>query len=379
VNPEILFCSDFAFGYHNPEAETKMAHFAARGYDVHYVEHLGIRNPRLRPRHLARARALVGSRGGEEAAPFDVVSPRLLLPRRAPLVDRVNGGWLVRQLLSRVEDPGRTILWIRFPTPELVPVVEAADWRLVVYELVDDHAGAPGWPARLRRLMGSVEQRILDRTSVVFAWSEPIRDRLATLHPNVVLAPPAVDLEAFASAAASGSAAGRVACYTGSFDARLDAELTASVAERLPDWSFVLAGGLTHTLKDRLLALPNIRSLGVLPIQEVPGVLAGADVCLMPYRQDTFTETLFPIKLIEYLAAGKPVVSTPLRASRDYADVVALVPGAPEFADALVAAARADSPELRERRMQRARPFSWEARIDQMEGAIEAALRGTRP
>lgn len=85
---EILFYSDFPFGFHNTEAEEKMARFASRGWRVVYVEQLGIRNPR--PRHLLRALRARRSPRVAQAVPFQVVSLKLLPPRRAPLVDGVN-------------------------------------------------------------------------------------------------------------------------------------------------------------------------------------------------------------------------------------------------------------------------------------------------
>jgi glycosyltransferase involved in cell wall biosynthesis len=164
-----------------------------------------------------------------------------------------------------------------------------------------------------------------------------------------------------------------VACYVGHFDKRLDGELMIGVTERLPGWTFVLAGRVSHRLGPRLVRLPNVVSLGTLPLADVPAVIAGANACLMPYRADGWADTLFPLKLIEYLAAGKPVVSTPIRAAREFADVVTLASDQAEFAEALEAAVATDSPDARRRRIERVDGFSWERRIDQMQNAIEAA------
>jgi glycosyltransferase involved in cell wall biosynthesis len=370
---EILFYSDFPLGYHNREPEEKMARFARRGYRVKYVEQLGISDPR--PHHVARLARLVLRRqadGREE--PFEVVSPKLLPPRRAPLVRSLNRRWLTRQLLSRLEDPSEAIFWVRYPTPELLDVIEAATPRLVVYDAADEHVRSPGLPARLRRLVELSELRLLARAGVVFASSEAIHERLSVHHGNVVLAPAAaVDLELFAQAAGK-PARDRTAVYAGSIDFRFDADLVAAAAERLREWSFVLAGPVLGTRPQSLAGLPNVRLLGSLPAGEIPGVLAGGSVCIMPYRQAAFSHTLFPVKLVEYLAAGRPVVSTPLRALREFSDVVTLASGAQAFADGIEAAAGEDSPEARERRIARARPFAWETRIDELEGAIQAAL-----
>ncbi|MGH3042379.1 MAG: hypothetical protein ACRDNG_11700, partial [Gaiellaceae bacterium] len=172
---DILFYSDFPYGFHNTEAEEKMGRFGARGWRVVYVERLGIRNPK--PRQALRA--LSRAKGPARPAPFEVVSPKLLPPRRAPFVGAANRRWLARQLLGHVRDPRATVLWVRFPTPELVPLVVGEPWRAVVYEVVDDHAAGPGMTDRLARVFREAEERVLARADVVFAWSEPLRGELA--------------------------------------------------------------------------------------------------------------------------------------------------------------------------------------------------------
>jgi UDP-galactopyranose mutase len=375
---EILFYSDFPFGFHNPEAEEKMARFARRGYRVTYVEQLGIRNPGVR--HLSRLLASLRprSRNAGRGAPFEVVSPKLLWPRRAPILDRLNRTWLARQLLAHVNDPSRTILWIRCATPELLELVEHIVWHAVVYELVDEHSQVSGLSPRLHRIRAATEERILARADVVFAWAEPIRDRLALMHENVVLAPPAVDVAAFADGTTGATRAARTAYYTGSFDDRLDAGLMLAAAQQLPDWTFVFAGRMTHLLSQQLVSLTNVRALGPVPLDDVPGLLAQAAVCVMPYRQDAWGQTLFPIKLVEYLAAGKPVVSTPIAAAVDFADVISLAGDPTAFAQAIVAAAEQDSADARGQRLERVRPFSWDLRIDQLERAVAEAADGRR-
>jgi UDP-galactopyranose mutase len=374
VSRAILFYSDFPFGYHNREAEEKMARFAARGYRVHYVEQLGIRNPR--PRHLVRfiRKLKPGGRSRRAAAPFHVIAPKLLPPRRVPIVDAFNRHWLARQLLRHLDVPSETIFWVRYPTPELVPLVESARWRLVVYECVDDHERSPGMTPRLAAAFRAAENRVLQAARLVFVSSEAMYERLATRHPNVVLAPHAVDLDAFAAYSAPPN--GRhVATYVGALDFRFDSGLLARVAEQLPDWTFMIAGPARDGADRPLAHLGNVRLLGRVDPSKIPAVLGEASVCLMPYRRGAFADTLFPIKLVEYLAAGKPIVSTSIRTSREFEDVVTLADDAVAFAHAIETSVGADSAGARRVRVERARPFSWDRRIDAMEEAIEAAIR----
>lgn len=368
---DILFYSDFPLGFHNREAEEKMARFAARGWRVVYVEQLGIRNPR--PRHVLRAlRAARELPRTARAVPFEVVSPKLLPPRRAPLVDAVNRRWLERQLLAHVRDPRETVLWLRFPTPELVPLLTRKPWSAVVYEAVDDHAHGPGMTDRLRSSFRAAEERVLARTDVVFAWSEPIRARLAALHPNVHLATAAVDVDELARVAEHPGAE-RTAVFAGALGFRFDETLAADVARRLPDWTFLFAGPVDPEAGQALAELSNVILSGPFEGAELPGLLARGRVALIPYRRNAFADTLVPVKLLEYLAAGRPVVSTPLGAAADFEEAVAFAEGAEAFAEAVRAAGRDELPEARGARLAAARPYAWDRRIDEMEAAIEAA------
>lgn len=363
---DILFYSDFPFGFHNREAEEKMARFAARGWRVVYVEQLGIRNPR--PRHVLRALSRAPKPVAE--APFEVVSPRLLPPRRAPLVDSANRRWLARQLLAHVGEERETVLWLRFPTPELVPLVSARPWKAVVYEAVDDHAHGPGMADRLRAAFRAAEERVLARADVVFAWSEPIRARLAALHPNVRLATAAVDVERLAPVAEQPGPE-RTAVFAGALGFRFDETLAAEVARRLPDWTFLLAGPVDPAAKRTLGGLANVVLPGPYATGELPGLLGRGRVALVPYRRNAFADTLVPVKLFEYLAAGRPVVSTPLGAAGELEGVVAFADGAQAFAEAVRAAGQDEPGEARRARVAAVRPYSWERRIDEMEAAIE--------
>jgi glycosyltransferase involved in cell wall biosynthesis len=249
-----------------------------------------------------------------------------------------------------------------------------ANPALVIYEVVDDHAWSPGMNNRLRRAFRDSENRVLSTADVVFAWSEPIRDRLARRHPNVLLAPAAVDVESLAAAGDRDPESPPLAVYVGSANFRFDAELLAEVARRLQGWRFALAGPVDGSVARRLEPLRNVYLEGRVAPSMVPGLLGRAAVCLVPYCRDKFSDSLFPIKLVEYLAAGRPVVATPIRAAGQFAELVSIGETAAEFAAAIERAAREDSDAARRQRLSRARSFSWDRRIDEMEQAIEAAL-----
>lgn len=378
---EILFCSDFPLGYHNPEAEERAAHLAKRGHHVVYVAMFGIRDPR--PRHLARAVRDLRARGeGASGAPRGVefVSPKLLPPRWAPGVRAVNRRWLTHQLIPRLRNPSEAIVWIRFPSPELLAVVDACDPRLVVYELVDDHWRSMTSPLH-RRLYEHAERTLLDRAGLVLANSEPIRDRLDALRPGTLLfEAAAVDLARFEAAADSVvSPEPRSALYLGGVDRRVDAELLAGTARLLSDWRVIVAGPVEPAQLAVLRGVPNIELPGRVPPADAPQLMGSAAVCLMPYAKDDFSRTIFPVKLIHYLAVGRPVAAVPIEAIAEFGDVIEFGEGIQGFADAVLRAAAADDEDARTRRRERVAAFSWENRLRTLEAHLEAAMRTRSP
>ena len=129
--------------------------------------------------------------------------------------------------------------------------------------------------------------------------------------------------------------------------------------------------GLGDPLTDTsaLEAVPNVHLLGGRRYAELPAVLRGADAAIIPYAINPLTASIFPMKVYEYLAAGLPVVVTPLP-SLEGEEAVVVAADAAGFAAALDAELAADSPEARRARSERARAHSWEARLEEIGAAL---------
>ena len=112
--------------------------------------------------------------------------------------------------------------------------------------------------------------------------------------------------------------------------------------------------------------------LGFRPYEQLPSVLRGADAAIVPYLLDGEMRSVFPMKIYEYLAAGRPVVSTPLDTLVDVPDVIK-ASDAEQFAARLQDALERDTPEERRARSTRAQAHSWESRLDQIAAALESA------
>ena len=164
--------------------------------------------------------------------------------------------------------------------------------------------------------------------------------------------------------------------YTGTVHPeRVDVALVAALAERFPQGSIVLVGPdlLDDADHRRLACHKNVHLVGAVPYREIPDWMRAFDVCIVPHLVTTFTESLNPIKLWEYLAAGKPIVSTPVAGFRDYPGLVRLADDADGFARE-VNAALAEGGALVEARRAEARKHAWSGRVEQIELVIESCL-----
>jgi|SRR5581483_3282827 len=146
-------------------------------------------------------------------------------------------------------------------------------------------------------------------------------------------------------------------------------DLLVSLARTRPDWSFALVGpigaGDPSTDVSALSGLSNVHLLGARPYEGLPAVLRAADAAIIPYAVNDLTTSVFPMKVYEYLAAGLPVVATPLPSLRGV-DGIAVADGAEAMAARLAELMAGDTAERRRERSRLASGHSWEARLEEM-------------
>ncbi len=355
----------------------------AREHRVLFVESLGLRQPQLAGRDLTRiARRLRRGLAPPRAADgLHVLSPLVLPLHRHATARALNGRLLraqVRRAARRLGMMSRPILWAYVPQAEAL--IEALDPELVVYHCVDDIAAQEGIDTASFR---AAERRFAARADLVLASAPALAARMRELSGSVLYAPNVADTELFARALDPGQSDPAVAAlprprivFTGAIVAKkLDVPLLAALARARPAWSFALVGpiGLGDPGTDvaALEEVPNIHLLGTRTYAQLPDVLRAADAGLIPYARNTLTESIFPMKVYEYLAAGLPVVATPLPALSDVAEI-ATASDAEGIARLLEEAIAADGPERRAERSRAAAAHSWERRLEEIAAAIEA-------
>jgi glycosyltransferase involved in cell wall biosynthesis len=209
---------------------------------------------------------------------------------------------------------GPLIAW--YYTPMMLPFSRHLDADVAVFDAMDELSKFKFAPAHLLML----EQELIDRSDIVFTGGSSLYEAKKDRHHNVHCFPSSVDRVHFLKARSRQFEPGdqedlprpRLGFY-GVFDERFDTELLAEVAAMRPDWSFVMIGPIAKISADDLPKRPNIHYLGGKTYDQLPAYLSGWDVALMPFAMNESTQFISPTKTPEYLAGGKPVVSTPIR------------------------------------------------------------------
>jgi UDP-galactopyranose mutase len=224
---------------------------------------------------------------------------------------------LQRELLeSFLAEQGvrRPLLW--YYTPMALPFSRKIEPEAVVYDCMDELAAFKGAPPALRLLEGE----LFRRADVVFTGGHSLYQEKRRQHSNVHPFPSGVDAAHFRRARVpqpdpvdQAAIVGPRAGFFGVVDERLDIGLLRELSRRLPHWHFVIVGPVVKIEPSSLPQARNIHYLGPKPYEELPAYLSGWNVALLPFARNEATRFISPTKTPEYLAAGRPVVSTSIR------------------------------------------------------------------
>lgn len=314
--------------------------------------------------------------------PMGQVKPRALFE---PLY-RLNQLTLRQGLRRATRRLGMTrpILWISFDVLTSEGAIGALDERLLVYHCTDEITALPG----ISPHAGRIERRLLARADLTFTSSPALHAGKAPLARACVLVPNGVDFELFNQAVHPQTPVPEDVArlpkpligFFGNLEERFDAELWRWLAEARPEWSFVAIGPIAPSRQAEIasIRLPNCHFLGLRPRSELPGYLKAFDVATIPFVYSEQTRHIYPLKANEYLAAGKPVVMTDFA---PLADLEGMAVAASDRYAFLAALDQAVLPSVRDTvaRIQRAQAHSWQARSQQMEAELLAALAKKAP
>ena len=285
--------------------------------------------------------------------------------------------WTIRRLLAW--RGGVDVVYISHPMH--APILdECRDDVLTVFDWTDDFACFASLPTGEREALAGATARILHRVDLVLAVSRRLHERARAVHPHVERLPNATDLRCEAADASSDPFPGiprpRLG-YVGQLANRIDYPLLHALAEADARWSLVLVGPVwpgDRAAADALARRPNVHLVGPREHADLSRVLSHLDVGLLPHTVDALTETMDPIKLYDYLASGRPVVSTPVAGTERFADAIHVAASTAEFL-AAVRRGLARPDEHRERRLAHAAANSWDMRAAELLDHLRAAWR----
>lgn len=301
-----------------------------------------------------------------------------LLPDSIPAGRKFNEFMARRHIRRKAKDLGikDPILWLN-PYSALHMAGKLGE-RAVIYDITDDWPSAPSFSEKERKWILAQDRALCARADLVIVCSEALEASRRALCRQLLLLPNGVECEHYEKVA-EGAKTSRwqapVLGYTGTIHGdRFDVELLAGVAEAFPHGSIVLVGPdhLRPAEKERLAAFRNVHVTGPAPYAKIPEIMSHFDICIVPHVETAFTNSLNPLKLWEYLAAGKPIVSTNVAGFRDYPGLCRIATGIDAFVQACRTALEENGAHTAERKAE-ARKHSWEQRVDVLLNTLRSA------
>ncbi len=306
--------------------------------------------------------------------------------------------WIDRAFRGYIARAWRELGWPRpvtwFYAPDGGDLLGAFDERLSVYHCVDDYQAIERYN-HYRRVAVYNEQKeeryLVGAVDLMIVTAPALVERWRGVNPHLTLLPNVADTALFSQALAPGPDHPKLAgvprprvVFIGALDRyKVDFDLLGAVARMLPDVQFICIGPVGSADSTTGVDMPqssNLRYLGPLPHEEIPIALRYASAGIIPYRINDYTTSVSPLKLYEYLAAGSPVVTTPLPALLAQPEDGALVaePDPAAFAARLVEAISYDT-VARRRISQRASAHSWERRMEELKSLLLGQLARREP
>jgi glycosyltransferase involved in cell wall biosynthesis len=368
------------------ENRTSSHHIAKRlagKVNLLYVDSPGMRAPSGSKRDLRR----IWSKLTQALRPPTRVEPGLWhctvpqLPwRKLPFVATLNrwfGAWAVRRAM-RIAGIDTPILWFLVPHPSFM--LDSIRHRLAIYYCIDDYAAHPGVDVEHIK---ACDHHLTQHADHVFVAPPALVERKRAVNPATSFSPHGVDVDLFARAQQAqtvvpprAAALGQpVIGYFGLIAPWTNVELIAFLARERPQWQFLLVGHASTNV-DELARLRNVTMVGPQPYETLPAWAKAFDVAIIPYRMNQQVANANPLKLREYLATGKPVVSVPTREVEQFGELlhVALEPA--DYLAAVEAALADKDPARREARMASVSAMSWDHRVEQTWQVVQGLMAG---
>jgi len=368
-----------------------MSTLAAQGNTVLFIDNTGVRRPSWQdiPRLVQRIKNWrAGVKGvRKERDNLFVYSPLVLPFPYSRLARVLNRVLILRVIKGWMRSVGfyNPIVWTFLPTGLAIDIIRGVNPKLTIYYCIDNFEASSAGARRVRK----TEEQLLRKSDFVFVTSQRLRERCLQFNSRVHVFPFAVNIEVIQGAANGNEGPPTdlaqvprpIVGYIGGIHKWLDQELLYQVATAHPDYSFVFVGPL-QTKVETLKSLANLYFLGAKSHSDLGHYIQAFDAAVIPYRLTEYTANVYPTKLNEYLALGKPVISTDLPEVRAFGErnpgVVQIAQTPDDFARCVETALGSNSAEQTQRREEIARQHSWARHLEHMDMLIGEGLQEKR-
>lgn len=364
-----------------------MSTLARNGNRILFIENTGVRMPGIRDISRIKNRIhnwFSGVRGiRQEEENLYIFSPLVLPFPYLRIAQWINRRLVVSVLQKwiKIMDFNDPIVWLFLPTPLSLNIIKDLNNKAVVYYCIDNFRVSSVAANKIRHS----EIKLLKTADLVFVTSKELYDYCSRFNDRVHIFPFAVNFKDFAKARQESGAMPEelkgikrpIIGYVGGVHKWIDRDLVKSMAQKYPGYSFVFVGPIQSGISS-LSEFKNIYFLGKKDHSRIPYFINAFDACIIPYLAAEYTKNVYPTKLNEYLAMGKPVVSTGLPEviyfNKENGNLVSIGKTREEFASLVAGVLSQTQDELIYERVAAAKRNSWDVRIDQMSSLIEDAV-----
>jgi len=365
-----------------------MSTFAKAGNRVLFVENTGARSAGIKDFSRLKKRLFNWRRGGggvrQVQENIDILSPLIFPFPYLRLLRYINRRILLKKIKSWLKSVSldRPIFWVYLPTQLSVDIINSIAYKLVIYCCIDNFSVSSPEASKIIES----EPQLIKNADLVFVTGKKLYEHCSQYRKDgIYLFHEGVNIERFMDAYNKSTRVPDdlanipepIIGYVGSIHKWLDKELIKYVSQNNPNYSFVFVGPF-YTDISSLKGIKNIYFLGEKNKEVLPFYIKYFQICIIPYLIRQYTENVYPTKLNEYLAMGKPVISTNLPEvvffNQEYGGIINIVSAKEEFSSCLAGLLNTADRDSEQRRIEVARNNSWGMRIERMSGKIQEII-----
>ncbi len=375
----IVFSDDW--GRHPFSCQHIMKHFLNNNNRIIWVNTIGMRKPKLTiydmVRSVEKLRSWVSSHNGNIQENLIILSPFMIPYNNIRFIRTLNRTFVIRNVRNEMEKLSFKSPILITTLPNASDYVGAFEEIMDVYYCVDEFSE---WPGVEKDLVKEMEDKLIRKTDLVFVTSDELyRTKKSKSHSTFLLSH-GVDYEHFKMCSLYKvnnvdfiqNIKTPIIGYYGLFDERVDLEILEYILKIHPEWSIVIIGKVIADIKS-LKKYPNLYLLGSISYENLPSYVSYFDVCILPYKVNSLTKNINPLKLREYIATGKPIISSALPEVEKYSHVVDIASGKEAFLKTIELALTDEGNVIE--RQKTVMDESWSKKAEEMSEYIEVLLK----